>query len=77
MNWDRIQGNWKQMSGQVKARWGQLTDDDLRVVAGRRDELAGKIQERYGIAKEDAHQQLAEWTHKASDALSVKDKRAD
>lgn len=68
MNWDRIQGNWKQVSGQAKAQWGKLTDDDLEVVAGRRDELAGKIQERYGVAKEDAHNQLAEWARKATDA---------
>lgn len=74
MNWDRIQGNWKQVSGQAKAQWGKLTDDDLEVVAGRREELAGKIQERYGIAKEDAHQQLGEWMRKATDAWFVDDK---
>ena len=68
MNWDRIQGNWKQITGQVKSQWGKLTDDDLDVVAGRRDQLAGKIQERYGVAKDDAEKQLAEWERKASDA---------
>lgn len=68
MNWDRIQGNWKQVSGQAKAQWGKLTDDDLEIVAGRRDEMAGKIQERYGVAKEDAHNQLAEWARKATDS---------
>ena len=68
MNWDRIQGNWKQVAGQAKAQWGKLTDDDLDIVAGRRDEMAGKIQERYGVAKEDAHKQIAEWTRKATDA---------
>ena len=74
MNWDRIQGNWKQVSGQAKAKWGKLTDDDLDIVAGRQEELAGKIQERYGVAKEDAHQQLAEWMRSASDAWFTPDK---
>ncbi|ROZ79368.1 CsbD family protein [Ramlibacter sp. WS9] len=68
MNWDRIQGNWKQVSGQAKAQWGKLTDDDLDIVAGRREEMAGKIQERYGVAKEEAHNQIAEWARKATDA---------
>ena len=48
MNWDRIEGNWKQIKGKAKVQWGKLTDDDLDVVAGNRDQLAGKIQERYG-----------------------------
>ena len=61
MNWDQIQGNWKQAMGQAKEQWGKLTDDDLDVVAGRRDQLAGKIQERYGVAKDEAEKQLAEW----------------
>jgi uncharacterized protein YjbJ (UPF0337 family) len=68
MNWDRIQGEWKQMLGHTKERWGKLTDDDLDVVAGRRDQLAGKIQERYGVAKEEAEKQIAEWQRKASDS---------
>ena len=54
MNWDTIEGNWKQLTGQAKSQWGKLTGDDLRQIAGRRDQLAGKIQERYGIAKEEA-----------------------
>jgi len=74
MNWDRIQGNWKQVAGQAKAQWGKLTDDDLDVVAGRREELAGKIQERYGVAKEDADNQLAEWARKATDSWFTTDK---
>jgi uncharacterized protein YjbJ (UPF0337 family) len=68
MNWDRIEGNWKQVTGKAKEKWGKLTDSDLEVVAGRRDQLAGKIQERYGIAREDAEHQLAEWQRGASDA---------
>ena len=58
MNWDRIQGNWKQVVGKAKAQWGKLTDDDLDVVAGRREQLAGRIQERYGIAKDEVEKQI-------------------
>ncbi len=68
MNWDRIEGSWKQLAGHAKAQWGDLTDDDLVVVAGRREQLAGKLQERYGMAKEVAEQQIAEWQRKATDA---------
>jgi uncharacterized protein YjbJ (UPF0337 family) len=68
MNWDTIQGNWKQLTGQAKAQWGKLTDDDLQVVAGHRDQLSGKIQERYGIAKDEAEKQLKDWEAKASDS---------
>ncbi|MDR7148561.1 uncharacterized protein YjbJ (UPF0337 family) [Hydrogenophaga palleronii] len=67
MNWDTIQGNWKQLTGQAKQQWGKLTDDDLQVVAGHRDQLSGKIQERYGIAKDEAEKQLKEWEAKSSD----------
>jgi len=62
MNWDQIEGNWKQYTGAVKAKWGKLTDDDLTVIAGKRTELAGKIQERYGIAKAQAHRELDEFS---------------
>ena len=62
MNWDRIEGGWKQLSGKVKEQWGKLTDDDLTEVAGKRDQLAGKIQARYGIAKEEAERQLDDFT---------------
>jgi uncharacterized protein YjbJ (UPF0337 family) len=68
MNWDRIQGNWKQVTGQAKEQWGKLTDDDFDVVAGRRDQLAGKIQERYGVAKDEADKQVAAWQRKATDS---------
>jgi uncharacterized protein YjbJ (UPF0337 family) len=68
MNWDRIEGNWKQAAGKAKVQWGKLTDDDLDVVAGRREQLAGKIQERYGIAKDEAEKQLSEWESKANDS---------
>ena len=54
MNWDQIQGKWKQSTGVIKEKWGKLTDDDLTVIAGKKDQLVDKIQERYGIAKDAA-----------------------
>jgi len=74
MNWDRIQGNWKQVTGKAKEQWGKLTDDDFDVIAGRRDQLAGKIQARYGVAKEEAERQVADWEGKANDSWFVKEK---
>ena len=71
MNWDRIQGNWKQVKGQAQQQWGKLTDDDLQVVAGHRDQMAGKIQERYGIAKDVAETQLKAWQDGATEAWFV------
>lgn len=67
MNWDRIEGNWKQLTGQAKRQWGKLTDDDLTVAAGHRDKLSGRIQERYGIAKDEADRQLNDWESSYSD----------
>jgi uncharacterized protein YjbJ (UPF0337 family) len=58
MNWDQIQGNWKQMTGKVRENWGKLTDDDFETIAGKRDQLVGAIQKRYGIAKEEAEKQI-------------------
>ena len=60
MNWDRVEGNWKQVKGAVKARWGKLTDDDFDVIAGKREQLAGRIQEAYGITKEELIQRLTQ-----------------
>jgi uncharacterized protein YjbJ (UPF0337 family) len=62
MNWDQVEGKWKEAGGKVKEKWGKLTDDDLQVIAGKRDQLVGKIQERYGIAKEDAARQVDEFS---------------
>jgi len=67
MNWDRIEGNWKQFKGKAKEQWGKLTDDDLDVVSGKRDQLVGRIQERYGIAKDAAERQIEEWTKREDD----------
>jgi uncharacterized protein YjbJ (UPF0337 family) len=61
MNWDRIEGNWKQFTGKAREQWGKLTDDDWTVVAGKKDQLVGKIQERYGIKRDEAQKQADEW----------------
>ena len=61
MDWNRLEGNWKQFSGNVKEKWGKLTDDDLTAINGRRDQLEGKIQERYGIAKDQIRQDVDSW----------------
>lgn len=66
MNWDTIEGNWKQFKGKVKAQWGKLTDDQLDVVGGKRDELAGKIQENYGVSKDEAEEQIRQFEQTAS-----------
>lgn len=76
MNWDRIEGNWKQVVGKAKTKWGKLTDDELGVIAGKRDQLAGKIQERYGVAKEDADKQITEWVSKADESWFASGKPA-
>ncbi|HTP43879.1 MAG TPA: CsbD family protein [Candidatus Acidoferrum sp.] len=62
MNWDQIQGKWKQSAGRIKEKWGKLTDDDLATINGKREQLVGLIQERYGIAKEAAEKQVDEFT---------------
>lgn len=61
MDWDRVEGNWKQMKGKVKEKWGQLTDDELDQISGKRDQLEGAIQERYGVAKDEARKQVDSW----------------
>ena len=65
--WDKISGKWKQFRGDVRTKWGKLTDDDLEQIAGQRDKLVGKIQERYGIAKEEANKQIDEWAEDLKD----------
>ncbi len=61
MNWDTIKGKWAQMRGALRQQWGKLTDDDLESIAGERDKLLGKIQERYGYAKDRAESAVDEW----------------
>jgi uncharacterized protein YjbJ (UPF0337 family) len=58
MNWDRIEGNWKQARGKVQVQWGKLTNDQLDVIAGKREQLVGRVQENYGIAKDEAERQV-------------------
>ena len=62
MNWDRIEGNWKQMTGNLKAQWGKLTDDDVAEINGKREVLEGKLQERYGYAKDEVKRQVDTWS---------------
>jgi uncharacterized protein YjbJ (UPF0337 family) len=61
MDWNRVEGNWKQAKGKVKEQWGKLTDDDLTFIAGKLDQLEGRIQERYGIQRDIARKQIDEW----------------
>jgi len=75
MDWNRVEGDWKQMKGSVKERWGKLTDDDLTVIRGRRDQLEGKLQERYGYAKSQARKEIEDWyrstEHHLADAIET------
>jgi uncharacterized protein YjbJ (UPF0337 family) len=67
MNWDQVEGKWKQYSGKAREKWGKLTDSDLEVVKGKRDQLIGRIQERYGIAKDAAQSQVDEFVNSLQD----------
>ena len=69
MNWDQVQGNWKQLASSVRARWTQLTSDDLNVISGHREELIGRLEQRYGIAKDEARNQVEQWSAGLSDRL--------
>ncbi len=68
MNWDTIKGNWKQFTGSVKKQWGRLTDDELTEISGEKDRLIGKLQERYGYAKEEAQRYVDEWERSQAEA---------
>jgi uncharacterized protein YjbJ (UPF0337 family) len=61
MDWNRVEGNWKQAKGLVKEKWGKLTDDDLNVISGKRDQLEGLIQERYGLQRDAARKEIEDW----------------
>ena len=71
--WDRVEGSWKEFQGKVKEQWGKLTDDDLTVVAGKRDQLAGKIQERYGYARDKADEEITAFERRLQEDRSFKD----
>ena len=64
MNWTQFEGQFHQLKGNLKSKWGKLTDDDVQIVAGKRETLLGKIQERYGVLKDEAEKQVDEWTAK-------------
>ena len=62
MNWDTAKGDWKQLSGKIKEKWGKLTDDDLTMINGQREQLEGRLQERYGYAKDQAKKEVDTWS---------------
>ena len=66
MNWDIVEGKWKQFAGSVQSQWGKLTDDDLDVIAGNRDKLAGRLQERYGWTKDEVEREITDWNRTLS-----------
>lgn len=70
MNWDIIEGNWKEFSGKARAKWGKLTNDQLDVIAGRRDQLKGEIQKAYGITKDEAEKQVKDFEEAKRDVHS-------
>src|SRR5580704_13803252 len=72
MNWDQIQGKWKQMKGSAKQQWGNLTDNDLEMIAGNRDKLVGTLQERYGYAKEEAQKRADEFAKNLNEPASAR-----
>ena len=75
MNSDQFEGKWKQLKGTVKQRWGKLTDDDLTALSGKKDELVGRIQERYGITREQAEREADEWATSANSNLDELDRQ--
>jgi uncharacterized protein YjbJ (UPF0337 family) len=70
MNWDVVEGNWNQVKGKVKQHWGKLSNDQLDMVSGKRDQLIGKIQECYGIARDEAERQVTDWEAQSVDILN-------
>jgi uncharacterized protein YjbJ (UPF0337 family) len=76
MNWDQIKGDWKQVSGSVKEKWGKLTDNELTTIAGQRDQLIGVLQEKYGYAKEQAEKELSEFARAMKPHAATAETRA-
>lgn len=72
MNWDQIEGNWKQFKGTAREKWGKLTDNDWEVAAGKKDQLVGRIQERYGYSKDQAERELDDWGRTVEDEYKSK-----
>ncbi len=78
MDWNQVEGNWKQVKGNVKKQWGKLTDSDLTVIDGRREQLEGKIQERYGYTKDRVRKEIDDWYRSmASELVRSRDELAD
>lgn len=75
MNWNQVEAQWKQLEAQVKSRWAKLTDDDLKNLSAKKDMLIGKIEERYGILKDEAERQVDEWLSKLSPSRDDSAKR--
>jgi uncharacterized protein YjbJ (UPF0337 family) len=69
MNWDQLEGKWKEFAGSARAHWSKLTDDDWQTITGKKEQLVGRIQERYGIAKEKAEMQVDEWSSNLQDIV--------
>ncbi|MBZ5875542.1 CsbD family protein [Chromohalobacter israelensis] len=63
MNWDQIEGRWTELKGKAKASWGEMSDDELDQIAGKRDQMIGKLQTKYGISKEEAEKRADDWAH--------------
>ena len=61
MNWDRIEGNWREFKGKAKEQWGKLTDDDIDVIAGKRDQMVGRVQKASGVTRDEADKQVRDW----------------
>lgn len=72
MNQNTFEGNWKQLKGKVREEWGKITNDDLDVIAGKRDQLIGRLQERYGMAKETAEMRIREFERRHAEAKSIR-----
>jgi uncharacterized protein YjbJ (UPF0337 family) len=72
MNWDRIEGNWKQFAGNIKSQWARLTEDQILAIAGNRERFVGKVQEVYGITKEETEKQIAAWQHRQQEKKPAK-----
>lgn len=76
MNWDQLRGKWKQAKGKIREKWGNLTDDDLKIIAGQREQLIERVQERYGMAKEEAENQVDEYVRTLIDDSEERAHRA-
>ncbi|UXZ53342.1 CsbD family protein [Halomonas sp. 7T] len=63
MNWDQIEGNWKEVKGKARASWGELTDDELTQIGGKKDQLIGKLQQKYGLERDEAERRADDWAN--------------